>query len=78
MGALPGAEAACGSLNVQERDAGRPVGEVLSVFLGDERPRTGVGKLGGNGVSKGECWVVSHDGLPLVRAAQARAVARAR
>lgn len=81
VGALPRAEAVRCQLDVQKRDSGRAVREVLPVrgqHPGVEGRHVGVGEPGGDGVDQAERGVGGHEVLPLVRAVQARAAARAR
>ena len=77
VGALPRSEASRSPLEVQESDAGEAVGKVLPTCRRPEE-RAGVGKLFGDGVGQVLRGLCGHGVLPVVRAVQARAAARAR
>lgn len=79
VSALPRPQASRSPLDVQERDAGQAIGKVLP--MRDRWPkvrRVGVGELLGDGVGQVQPGLCDHRVLPVVRAVQARAAARAR
>ncbi|AGK80744.1 Lanthionine synthetase C family protein [Streptomyces microflavus DSM 40593] len=75
---LPWSEAVSGPLDVEKRDSGRAIGEMLPMCLKDGRRRAGVGELRSNGIDQAERWEHGHVGLLVVRAVHARAAARAK
>jgi hypothetical protein len=79
VGALPRSEAGGSPLDVQECDARQAIGKVLP--MRDRWPnvrRVGVGELLGDGIYQVQRSLCGHGVLPVVRAVQARAAARAR